>query len=91
MVEKLHKHYSTEYNVSGGGSDRYGYCTQRQTSARPPREYDLESRDVEEADRQYHRTVKEGSIKRGQFTRSLSNNDPPLDEKAGEGLMPSIV
>ena len=76
---------SAEYNVSGGGSDRYGYCTQRQPSARAPREYDLESRDVEESDRQYHRSVKEGSVKRGQFTRSLSNNDPPLEEKAGEG------
>lgn len=31
----------------------------------------------------HYRQHREGSVKRGQFTRSLSNNEPPPDEKTG--------
>lgn len=38
---------------------------------------------TESPDHHHHR--REGTVKRGQFTRSLSNTEPPLEDKAGWG------
>lgn len=83
---------STDYG-GGGGSDRYGYTTSR-TVPRDSRDRNPELREPVEPIDQHHnhhhhhhyRHNRESSIKRGQFTRSLSNTEPPTDEKAGRKL-----
>jgi hypothetical protein len=80
---------STEY---GGGSDRYGYTTSHRTVPRNSRDRNQDLRDpIEPIDQHHnhhhhhhHHHNRESSIKRGQFTRSLSNTEPPTDEKAGK-------
>ncbi|KRT81341.1 hypothetical protein AMK59_5105, partial [Oryctes borbonicus] len=75
---------SGEY-PSGGGSDRYSYGGghRQQPPARMPRErIEVEIRDpmetMEHHHHQYHHVHhREGSVKRGTFTRSLSNNETP--------------
>ncbi|XP_063931978.1 regulating synaptic membrane exocytosis protein 1 isoform X3 [Zophobas morio] len=83
------KTISTEY---GGGSDRYGYTTGHRTAA--PRNSRDRGQDLREPmepidphhnhhhHHHHHHHNRESSIKRGQFTRSLSNTEPPPDEKA---------
>lgn len=85
---------STDYS---GGSDRYVYSGHRGgSSSRNTRDREADMREtIEPIDPQYHhhhhhhhhhhyRSHREGSVKRGQFTRSLSNNEPPPDEKTGK-------
>lgn len=80
---------SSEY-PSGGGSDRYSYGSghRQQSAARIPRDrVDVENRDPMEVmdHHQYHHGHhREASVKRGTFTRSLSNNETPADEKTGK-------
>lgn len=82
---------SVDYG-EGGGSDRYGYTTSR-TVPRTSRDRNPELREPVEPIDQHHNHHhhhhhyhhnRESSIKRGQFTRSLSNTEPPTDEKAGK-------
>lgn len=74
----------------GGGSDRYGYTTSHRSTTRNMRDRNQDLRDpIEPIDQHHnhhhhhHHHHRESSIKRGQFTRSLSNTEPPPDEKAG--------
>lgn len=75
---------STEYST---GSDRYAYSSgYHREPSRTMRERTQDIRDpLESIDHHhhYHKHHRESSIKRGQFTRSLSNTEPPHDEKAG--------
>ncbi|CAH1368306.1 unnamed protein product [Tenebrio molitor] len=90
------KAISTEY---GGGSDRYGYTTSHRTVPRNSRDRNQDLRDpIEPIDQHHnhhhhhhHHHNRESSIKRGQFTRSLSNTEPPTDEKADGSLSDTAV
>ncbi|XP_071053229.1 regulating synaptic membrane exocytosis protein 2 isoform X1 [Onthophagus taurus] len=78
----------------GTGSDRYPYATHRHPSTRSrdrerERERDHEPEQMDH--HQYHRQHRDGSVKRGQFTRSLSNNETPADEKADGSLSDTAV
>ncbi|RZC33978.1 regulating synaptic membrane exocytosis protein 2, partial [Asbolus verrucosus] len=86
---------SIEY---GGGSDRYEYTTSHRTVPRNSRDRNQELRDpIEPIDQHHHHHHhhhhhnRESSIKRGQFTRSLSNTEPPNDEKADGSLSDTAV
>lgn len=76
---------STEY---GGASERYIYSRHRDVPPRSSREHpEQDLRDVEERHHHHHHHHhhhRDGSVKRGQFTRSLSNTEPSVDEKAGK-------
>lgn len=77
---------STDYG--GGGSDRYAYTSNRGPS-RNVRDRDQDLRDpIEPLDHHHHyhyhiRHHRESSVKKGQFTRSLSNTETPGEEKTG--------
>lgn len=87
-------------NASPDGSDYSGYQNYRSTP-RNARERDQDLRDqIEPLDSHHsyhhpnpnhhynhHHHHREESIKRRQFTRSLSNTDPPPDEKTGKFTM----
>ncbi|KAI4464197.1 regulating synaptic membrane exocytosis protein [Holotrichia oblita] len=88
---------SSEY-PSGGGSDRYSYGSghRQQPTSRMPRERaEVEIRDPMETmeHHQYHHGHhhRDGSVKRGTFTRSLSNNETPADEKTDGSLSDTAV
>ncbi|KAK9709580.1 C2 domain [Popillia japonica] len=88
---------SSEY-PSGGGSDRYSYGSghRQQPASRIPRErVEVEIRDPMETmeHHQYHHGHhhRDGSVKRGTFTRSLSNNETPADEKTDGSLSDTAV
>lgn len=64
-----------------------GHDTNRRSSSMPEsREYTNQSNPYEGSSR-HEMTGNRHSVKRGQFTRSLSNADVPPDEKAGESLI----
>lgn len=75
---------STEYT---GTSDRYGYSRHRDVPPRNSRDHqepDLRDPVEQHHHHHHHHHHREGSVKRGQFARSLSNTEPPVDEKTGE-------
>lgn len=79
---------STEYG--GGGSDRYAYNSHRGPPSRNIRDREQEMRDPVEPIDQHHyhiRHHRESSVKRGQFTRSLSNSETPGEEKTGKCIL----
>ncbi|XP_065163900.1 regulating synaptic membrane exocytosis protein 2 isoform X2 [Atheta coriaria] len=84
---------STEY-TTGSGSDRYPYGSHRTTTSRRMRhemDHEQNLRDPLDDDRRNHRQHREGSVKRGQFTRSLSNNEAPTEEKNDGSLSDTAV
>lgn len=84
---------STEY-TTGSGSDRYPYGSHRTTTSRRMRhemDHEQNLRDPLDDDRRNHRQHREGSVKRGQFTRSLSNNEAPTEEKNGISFDCTII
>lgn len=96
-LEKSSNASSSSNNASLGGSDYTGYQNYR-SAPRNARERDQDLRDpIEPLDSHHsyhhpnpnhhydhHHHHREGSVKRRQFTRSLSNTDPPPDEKTGK-------
>lgn len=84
--------YSGDY-PTGAGSDRYpyqGHRTQQPTSrrTRDRNEVEMINEPLQPMDHHHHQYHhghhREGSVKRGTFTRSLSNNETPGDEKTGD-------
>lgn len=76
------------------GSTEYGYRTMNSRGVRERDHHDHPREPIEPLDPHHnyhlnhnhhvhHHHHREGSVKRGQFTRSLSNTEPPTDEKTG--------
>lgn len=96
-IDKCSNASNSSNNASLDGSEYSGYQNYRSTP-RSGREREQDLRDpIEPLDphHSYHHTNpnhhynhhhhrREESVKRRQFTRSLSNTDPPLDEKTGK-------
>lgn len=71
---------STEY----GGSDRYNHSRYREASTRSAKEHPgQELREPLDHHHHAHYNHREGSVKKGRFTRSLSNTEVPTDERTG--------
>ncbi|XP_018323416.1 regulating synaptic membrane exocytosis protein 2 isoform X2 [Agrilus planipennis] len=93
---------STEYS---GGSDRYPYSGYRERERDRPyhnvnreqgiREPMEQHSNQEHHHHHHHRSYdhhhREGSVKRGQFTRSMSNTEVPADEKTDGSLSDTAV
>ncbi|KAK5647100.1 hypothetical protein RI129_005564 [Pyrocoelia pectoralis] len=81
---------STEFSGSG---ERYGYSRHREVPTKGSRDHqEADLRDpLEHHHHHHHHHHREGSVKRGQFTRSLSNSEPPVDEKTDGSLSDTAV
>ncbi|CAH0557174.1 unnamed protein product [Brassicogethes aeneus] len=83
---------STEY---GSSSDRYMYTGHRGAgNSRNVRDRDheiIEPLDHHHNHHHHHYNHREGSVKRGQFTRSLSNAEAPTEEKTDGSLSDTAV
>ncbi|KAK4880315.1 hypothetical protein RN001_008461 [Aquatica leii] len=79
-----------------GSSDRYVYSRHREVPSKGSRDHqEQDLRDPIEQQHHHHHHHhhhhRDGSIKRGQFTRSLSNTEPPVDEKTDGSLSDTAV
>ncbi|KAK9869904.1 hypothetical protein WA026_003624 [Henosepilachna vigintioctopunctata] len=89
-----HQHHSSDYP---SGSSRYYPNNRGQPKHREQEFVDpvetLNQRNDDHYQRSYHHHHhhREGSVKRGQFTRSLSNSDQPPDEKTDGSLSDTAV
>ncbi|XP_031342327.1 regulating synaptic membrane exocytosis protein 2 isoform X6 [Photinus pyralis] len=82
---------SAEFSGSG---ERYVYSRHREVPTKGSRDHqEADLRGPLEHHHHHHRHHhhREGSVKRGQFTRSLSNSDPPVDEKTDGSLSDTAV